>query len=110
MQKKWRYKDYEIQEGLKPGSTTFRYFFVVSEKGMRKGNYCVWIKDDFLSRFDESKNFESIILSQRENWSKWVKQKIDEQDFQDRVLKFDKTAESEINLSEMNGHVTMDSK
>jgi hypothetical protein len=77
---------------------------------MRKGNYCVWIKDDVLSRFDESKNFESIILSQRENWSKWVKQKIDEQDFQDRVLKFDKTAESEINLSEMNGHVTMDSK
>ncbi len=110
MQKKWRYKDYEIQEGLKPGSTTFRYFFVVSEKGMRKGNYCVWIKDDALSRFDESKNFDTIILSQRENWSKWVKQKIDEQDFQDRVLKFDKTAESEINLSEMNGHVTMDSK
>jgi hypothetical protein len=54
MQKKWRYKDYEIQEGLKPGSTTFRYFFVVSEKGMRKANYCVWIKDDALPRFDES--------------------------------------------------------
>jgi hypothetical protein len=108
MQKAWRYKDYEIQEGLKPGSTTFRYFFVVSEKGMRKANYCVWIKDDALSRFDESRNFDSIILSQRENWSKWVKQKIDEQDFQDRALKFEKVGESEINLSEMNDHVTME--
>ena len=108
MQKEWRYKEYEIQEGLKPGSTTFRYFFVVSEKGVRKGNYCVWIKDDALSRFDESRNFDSIILSQRENWSKWVKQKIDEQDFQDRALKFEKVGESEINLSEMNDHVTME--
>ena len=108
MQKEWRYKDYEIQEGLKPGSTTFRYFFVVSEKGTRKSNYCVWIKDDALSRFDESENFDSIILSQRENWRKWVKQKIDEQDFQDRALKFEKVGESEINLSEMNDHVTME--
>jgi hypothetical protein len=47
-------------------------------------------------------------LSQRENWSKWVKQKIDEQDFQDRALKFEKVGESEINLSEMNDHVTME--
>ena len=57
MQKKWTYKNYEIQEGLKPGSTTFRYFFVVSEKGIKKSNYCVWIKDDALSRFDQAKNF-----------------------------------------------------
>jgi len=109
MEKKWRYKDYEIQEGLKPGSTTFRYFFIVSEEGMKKSNYCVWIKDDALSRFDESRNFDRIISSERENWSKWVKQKIDEQDFQNRALKFDKTGESEINLSEMDEHVTMDS-
>ena len=108
MQNKWTYKNYEIQEGLKPGSTTFRYFFVVSEKGMRKSNYCVWIKDDALSRFDQSKNFDTIILSQRENWGKWIKEKIDAQDFQNRALKFDKTGETEINLSEMNEHVTMD--
>ena len=108
MQKKWTYKNYEIQEGLKPGSTTFRYFFVVSEKGKKKSNYCVWIKDDALFRFDQSKNFDTIISSQRENWGKWIKEKIDARDFQNRALKFDKTGETEINLSEMNGHVTMD--
>ena len=108
MQKKWTYKNYEIQEGLKPGSATFRYFFIVSEKGMRKSNFCVWIKDDALSRFDQSKNFDTIISSQRENWGTWIKGKINAQDFQNRALKFDKTGETEINLSEMNGHVTMD--
>ena len=108
MQNKWTYKNYEIQEGLKPGSTTFRYFFVVSEKGMKKSNYCVWIKDDALFRFDQSKNFDNIISSQRENWGKWIKEKIDAQDFQNRALKFDKAGETEINLSEMNEHVTID--
>lgn len=108
MQKKWTYKNYEIQEGLKPGSKTFRYFFVVSEKGMKKSNYCFWIKDEALSHFDQNKNFDTIIASQRENWSKLMKDKIDAQDFQNRALKFDKTGVTEINLSEMNGHVTMD--
>jgi hypothetical protein len=68
----------------------------------------VWIKDDALARFDQSKNFDTIISSQRENWGKWIKEKIDEQDFQNRALKFDKTGETEINLAEMNEHVTMD--
>ena len=108
MQKKWTYKNYEIQEGLKPGSSTFRYFFVVSEKGMKKSNYCVWIKDDTLSRFDPSKNFDTIISSQRESWGKWIKEKIDTQEFQNRALKIDKTGETEINLSEIDEHVTMD--
>ena len=108
MEKKWTYKNFEIQEGLKPGSSTFRYFFVVSEKGMKKSNYCVWIKDDALSRFDESGNFDTIISSQRENWVKWIKEKIDAQNFENRALKFDQTGETEINLSEMNEHVTMD--
>jgi hypothetical protein len=108
MQKKWTYKNYEIQEGLKPGSSTFRYFFVVSEKGMKKSNYCVWIKDDALSRFDPSKNFDTIISSERESWIKWIKEKIDTQEFQNRALKIDKTGETEINLSEINEHVTMD--
>ena len=108
MQKRWKYKNYEIQEGLKPGTKPFRYFFVVSENGIKKSNYCVWIKDDALSRFDPSKNFDAIISSQRENWSKWIKGKIDAQDFQNRALKYDKTGETEINLAEMNEHVTMD--
>ena len=108
MQTKWTYKNYEIKEGLKPGSSKFQYFFVVSEKGMKKSNYCVWIKDDALSRFDESENFDTIISSQIENWSKWINEKIDAKDFQNRALKFDKTGETEINLSEMKGHVTMD--
>lgn len=108
MQAKWEYKNFEIQEGIKPGSATFRYFFTVSEKGVKKSNYCVWIQDDALSRFDPSENFDAIISSQRENWSKWIKEKIDAQDFENRALKFDKTGETEINLSEMKGHVSMD--
>ena len=108
MQKKWKYKKYEVQEGLKPGSKTFRYFFVVSEKGMKKSNYCVWIIDDALSRFDQSKNFDSIISSHRENWSEWIKEKIDAQDFENRALKFDEAGKTEINLSEMNEHFTME--
>ena len=37
-----------------------------------------------------------------------LKEKIDGQDFQNRALKFDKSGETEIKLSEMNEHVTMD--
>jgi len=108
MQKKWTYKNYEIEEGLKPGSSKFQYFFVVSEKGMKKSNYCVWIQGDALSRFDQAENFDTIISAQREKWTTWIKGKIDAQDFQNRALKYDKTGETEINLSEMNEHVTMD--
>ena len=95
MEKKWTYKNYDIKEGLKPGSSKFQYFFV-------------WIKNDALSRFDQAENFDTIISAQRENWGKWIKEKIDAQDFQNRALKLDKTGETEINLSEMNEHVTMD--
>jgi len=108
MQKKWTYKNYEIEEGLRPGSSKFQYFFVVSEKGMKKSNYCVWIQGDALSRFDQSESFDTIISAQREKWTTWIKGKIDAQDFQNRALKYDKTGETEINLSEMNEHVTMD--
>jgi hypothetical protein len=108
MKKKWKYKNFEIQEGLKPGSKTFRYFFIVSENGIKKGNFCVWINDDALSSFDQSKNFNIIISSQRKSWSDWIKKKIDTQDLQNRALKFDKNGKTEINLSEMNEHITMD--
>ena len=108
MNMKWKYSNYEIQDGIKPGSKTFRYFFVVSENNKKKSNYCVWIKDEALSRFDKSRNFDKIISSQREKWIDWIKEKIDTQDFQNRALLFDKTGKTEINLSEMDEHVTLD--
>jgi hypothetical protein len=108
MQKTWSYKTYEVNEGLKPGSSTFRYFFVVSESGEKLCNYCVWILDDALSRFDPSRDFNAIVSSKTEAWHRWVKEKIDAEDFRNRVLKFDKTGEQEINLSEMTEHVKMD--
>lgn len=108
MLKKWTYNDYEIEEGLKPGSSKFRYFFIVSEKGKKKSNYCVWIKKEALSGFDQSENFDAIVSSQRENWRKWIKEKIDAKDFQNRALKFDKAGKTEINLSEMDEHISMD--
>ena len=108
MQKTWSYNNYEIKEGLKPGSSQFRYFFAVSESGEKKCNYCVWIMDEALSRFDQSKDFNSIVLSQKVTWHEWVKEKIDASDFRNRALKFEKTGEKEIDLSEMAEHVTMD--
>jgi hypothetical protein len=108
MQKTWSYKSCEINEGLKPGSSTFRYFFIVSESGEKKCNYCVWIVDDALSRFDSSRDFNAIVSSRAEDWHRWVKEKIDAADFRNRVLKFDKTGEQEIDLSEMREHVKMD--
>jgi hypothetical protein len=108
MQKTWSYKNYEIKEGLKPGSSQFRYFFVVSENGEKKCNYCVWIVDEAISRFDQSKDFNSIVSSQIETWHEWIKEKIDTTDFSNRALKFEKKGKKEIDLSEMTEHVTMD--
>lgn len=108
MQQTWSYRNCEIKEGLKPGSKTFRYFFMVSEGGEKKCNYCVWIMDDALIRFDPSKDYKTIVALEKDNWHQWVKQKIDERDFRNRALKFSQAGEEEINLSEMSTHVTVD--
>lgn len=108
MKKKWSYNTYQIEEGLKPGSSQFRYFFSVSERGEKKCHYCVWIVEDALSGFDPNKDFDVIISAQIENWHKWIKEKIDTKDFSNRALKFDQTGQHEINLSEMTKHTKMD--
>lgn len=108
MQKTWSYKDFEIKEGLKPGSEKFRYFFVVSESGQKKANYCVWIVDDALARFDEAGDFDAIVSARADEWRGWVKGKIDDGDFRNRAKKYDATGETEINLSEIDDHVSMD--
>ncbi len=100
-EKMWSYKDYQINEGLKPGSKHFQYFFLVSEKEKKKCNYCVWIDDDILTIFSPSKEFEKIVSSRREEWGKWVREKIDGGDFRNLVLKLEKTGQKEINLIEM---------
>jgi len=108
MENRWSYKNYQIEDGLKPGSSHFQYFYVVSEKGQKKSNYCVWIEDEALSRFGSSKDFEPIVLSQREAWNKWVKGKIDTGDFGNKVLKIEKDGEKEIELSELSAHLSME--
>ena len=100
-EKMWSYKDYQIKEGLKPGSKHFQYFFLVSEKEKKKCNYCVWIDDDILTSFSPSKEFEKIVSSRRAEWGKWVQEKIDGGDFRNLVLRLGKTGQKEINLSEM---------
>jgi hypothetical protein len=106
--KEWSYKKYQIKEGLKPESKHFQYFFVVSEGGDKKCNYCVWIEDEALSRFDSSKKFDAILSSRRQEWANWVKEKIDKGDFRNSVLKFETEGEKEIDLAEMEEHLTMD--
>jgi len=98
----WSYKELDIKEGLKPKSKHFQYFFVVSEGREKKCNYCIWIDDDNLGRFSSSKSFEEIISSHREEWVQWVQKKIDQKDFRNRVWRFEKTGQREINLEELN--------
>jgi hypothetical protein len=100
-EKTWSYKNYQIKEGLKPGSKHFQYFFVVSEKDKKKCNYCVWIDDDNIGFFSPSKEYEKVASSKREEWGKWVQGKIDGGDFRNLVLKLEKAGQKEINLSEM---------
>jgi len=100
-EKRWSYKNLDIDEGLKPGSKHFQYFFVVSEKGKKKCNYCVWIDDENLTHFTQSSEFEEIASLKRELWKKWVQGKIDKQDFRNLVLKLEKTGQREIDLAEM---------
>ena len=108
MQTTWTYKKYEIKEGLKPGSKSFRYFFRILESGEKKCNYCVWIVDDALIRFDPSKDFDAIVASRKTIWHQWVKEKIDGGDFRNRALKLEKSGQQEINLSDISEHVTPD--
>ena len=63
--------------------------------------------DEALPRFDRRGDFASIVSSKREVWNKWVKEKIDAGDFDNRVLKYDRDGEKEIDLSEMTAHLSM---
>jgi hypothetical protein len=100
-EKTWTYGNYEIREGLKPGSRHFQYFYVVSEKGEKKCNYCVWIDDENLPHFSPTKEFEKIVSSREGEWSKWAKEKIDARDFRNRVLKIERSGPREIDLTDM---------
>ena len=104
----WRYKDLQITEGRKPGSKQFQYFFAVSEGGEKKCNYCVWIDDEALSSYAPSTDFEEIVSLKREEWSTWVKEKIDKGDFRNLALKMEKAGQKEINLSEMKEKITFE--
>ncbi len=105
MQSTWTYKNYDIEEGLKPGSKSFRYFFKVREGAEKKCNFCVWIVDDALSGFDSSKDFKTIIASHQNIWHRWVKEKIDSGDFRNRAMKCNQSGQQEINLSDMLDHI-----
>jgi len=61
----------------------------------------VWIDDDHLPLFGQSKGFEAIVSSHRAEWSRWVQEKIDRQEFRNVVLKLEKYGRREINLQEM---------
>ncbi len=99
--KMWSYKDFQINEGVKPGSKHFQYFFIVSEKGKKRCNYCVWIDDENLTELTNSSEIEGIISLKREEWSKWVQTKIDREDFRNLVLKLEKKGQKEIELDQL---------
>ncbi len=97
----WSYKNFQINEGFKPESKHFQYFFTVSEKKKKKCNYCVWIDDENLVPSAGSKELEEIISLKREEWSKWVQEKIDKGDFRNLVLKLEKKGQKEIDLDQL---------
>jgi hypothetical protein len=101
MDNEWSYGNFQIREGLKPESSHFQYFFIVSQGGAKKCRLCVWITDDALAGFDPSRAFVPIAHSGREKWCEWVRNKIDQGDFRDRVLRFDPAGRQEIDLREM---------
>ena len=108
MEKKWFYNDYQVEEGLKPGSKNLQYFFKVAKGGEKKCNFCIWIEDEALSRFDKSKNIGAIISSQKESWRRWVQEKIDEGDLKSKVLQFGKKGQEEVDLSELIEHLSIE--
>ena len=99
--KMWSYKNFQINEGFKPESKHFQYFFVVSEKGKKRCNYCVWIDDENLTRLTNSNEIEGIVSVKRGEWSKWVQTKIDKEDFRNLVLKIEKNGQEEIDLDKL---------
>jgi hypothetical protein len=99
--KMWSYKDFQINEGFKPESKHFQYFFTVSEKGKKRCNYCVWIDDENLTRLTNSNEIEGIVSVKRGEWSKWVQTKIDKEDFRNLVLKIEKNGQKEIDLDKL---------
>jgi len=100
-ERNWTYQNFTIKEGLKPGAANFQYFFVVSQGGRKKCNYCVWMGDEVLDCHTNGKCYAEIAASKREEWCKWVQSKIDNMDFRNLVLKIDKAGQQEINLNEM---------
>jgi len=108
MENRWTHKDFVIRDALKPESKHFQYFFVVSEGEKKKCRYCVWIDDDVLSRFDPSRNFEAIVSANREEWRRWVKEKLEKEDFRNVVLKFEEEGQKEFDLARMEEKVSME--
>ena len=108
MENQWSYKNCQIKDGQKPGSQHFQYFYTVSEGSEKKCNYCVWIVDEALARFDKSKDYSAIVDSQRKVWNQWGMENIDAGDFSNKALKFEKDGKKEIALSEMSETISMD--
>ena len=108
MEKEWSYKNLKVKEGLKPGSKHFQYFYLVSDEGQKRCNYCVWIDDESLLRFSASKDFKEILDAHEADWSQWVKDKIDRKDFRNLVLMFDKEGQKEMDLDKMDKKLSMD--
>jgi hypothetical protein len=107
MERKWSYGDYDVREGLKPGSRHFQYFFVISKGGEKRCKYCVWIEDAALPLFHESGSFEEIVSARREEWARWVQGKLDADDLRAVVRKLGPGGEEEFDLAELDEKLTL---
>jgi hypothetical protein len=104
----WSYKIYQVHEGMKPKAPHFQYFYTVLDGKDKICNYCIWIEDDALSRFDSSCDFESIANSHRGEWSVWVKDNLDRKIFRNMAMKYSKDGKEEIDLDKAKGKISID--
>jgi hypothetical protein len=107
-ERNWIYHNLQIKEGLKPGAAHYQYFFMVSQGDEKKCNYCVWVEDELLAGASAIGTYEDVAASKIDEWRKWVKGKIDKNDFRNVVLRIGKTGQKELDVKDMQEKLTFE--
>lgn len=111
MSRIWNYKGYIVDEGLKPHDAKYKpdyyqYFFIVKQDDKHIFKYCIWLKKSVIEAdagLKKEMQATGHKISQRlyEQATARVKEKIDNQEFTNRLLKVDAGGEEETNLDEL---------
>lgn len=116
MPKIWEYKDYTVDEGMKPHDENYKpdfyqYFFIVKKGDERIFKYCIWTSKEAVEKHPEltaeaSSTGHKIPESVYQRALSRVKEKIDTGDFDNRLLEFSEAGEREVPLDELDKKLT----